>query len=157
MEDNAVYIYRLRRLAEFLEDVEDRTLNMNFWKRDWEAYYGTEEDAPRCGFVACALGWAGSMPEFQAEGLQILRLKDGDEYYYYPEYDGQMQADAGAAFFGLPGYIAASLFDAPYHAHRFGITRWEDVKGRHVAVSLRELADQMELGQEPELVPSRAK
>lgn len=152
MEDNAVYIYRLRRLAEFLEDVEDRTLNMNFWKPDWD---GTEEDAPRCGFVACALGWAGSMPEFQAEGLQMRRYKDDDEYY--PEYDGQRGAYAGAAFFGLPMYIAAPLFDAPYHALRFGFTRREDVKGRHVAVSLRELADQMELGQEPELVHANAK
>jgi hypothetical protein len=47
---------RLLRLADLLDIVPADQFNLSHWK---------------CGTTACAVGWACTIPEFQAEGLHL--------------------------------------------------------------------------------------
>ena len=47
----------LLALADKLEQVPTEDFSLTHW---------------RCGSVACAIGWACTLPEFQAEGLQLI-------------------------------------------------------------------------------------
>lgn len=55
----------------------------------------------QCGAVACAMGWAGLIPEFRAEGLvwkrKLAHLEVDGEHLTYDE--------AAAKFFELPSVV----------------------------------------------------
>lgn len=65
-------IQRLQALATFLRTVPQRHFDLQSWRSSAD---GDEEvtDADlaslHCGTTACAVGWACSLPEFQAQGL----------------------------------------------------------------------------------------
>jgi hypothetical protein len=68
---------RLLLLADFLEKLPPERFNYGEWVgKDW----GGKQDLS-CGTTACALGWACTMPEFQALGLKFR----SDEYRPGPE------------------------------------------------------------------------
>ena len=65
---NATGKRRLLKLAEFLEnEVEAKRFNMGRWGS------GNEEGTPRCGTVACALGWASAVPSLRRAGVRLNR------------------------------------------------------------------------------------
>jgi len=52
---------RLLKLADKLEGLNRAEFHMGMW--------GVEDEKSPCGTAACALGWAGLMPEFRRVGL----------------------------------------------------------------------------------------
>ena len=81
---------RLIKLANFLKTIPKK----DFW-------LGTYS----CGTKACALGWAGLMPEFRKAGLKTDRNED--EVTLSGEFFG---IRAGEVFFGLSQNEADALF-----------------------------------------------
>lgn len=61
---DATHKERLLLLAGFLEKLPPEKFNYGQWA-------GTDRTATSCGTVGCALGWAASMPEFQALGAGL--------------------------------------------------------------------------------------
>ena len=84
---------RLLLLADFLEKLPPERVDYHRWVgAGWKGHQDLS-----CGTSACALGWAATMPEFQALGLRI-RSKKGFN-----------------AYVGLEG-VEAPSFAAPYKA-----------------------------------------
>ena len=74
MKSEQIYRERLLRLADFLDTVPDERFDFGVWAgQDW----GGKADLS-CGTVACALGWATALPEFQALGMRLARAGDGN-------------------------------------------------------------------------------
>lgn len=64
-----IYKQRLLNVATFLDTVPDNRFNYRGWVGpDWKGMQDLS-----CGTTACALGWAATMPEFQALGVRLLR------------------------------------------------------------------------------------
>lgn len=59
---------RLSRLADFLDTLPPERFDFGTWASD--------ADINQCGTTACALGWATTIPEFQALGLQLRPVED---------------------------------------------------------------------------------
>ena len=97
---DASHARRLTVLAEFLEGFKeevDRHFDLGLW-------FTGLGNGDRCGTVACACGWACTIPSLQADGL---RLTDKG----VPYFDGVESFDAVEEFFGLTSKEAESLFD----------------------------------------------
>lgn len=86
----------------------------------------TEKIVSECGTTCCALGWAGTIPEFRKRGLRLEVNADVSEYEFindtldstvslYDTGNGELVTDnpfeAGALFFGLHIEESAYLFD----------------------------------------------
>ena len=108
------HIDRLEKLYNFLGTVEPKKFDFSSWA---DTKTG-ETDMNVCGTTACALGWAGSMPEFRKRGLKLGWEKSywdsskvrGEVYLYS---DGAIDAnglEAGEKFFGLTEEEAEYLF-----------------------------------------------
>jgi hypothetical protein len=110
---------RLLRLAEFLERLNPALFRIAGWtngvERGVSAINGgklrlkagiTEDDVNEtaCGFAACAVGWACTLPDFQADGL-YYNVLDG-----YPVHGQFENWEAVEAFFGLEPQQAWHLF-----------------------------------------------
>ena len=107
------HIDRLEKLHAFLGTVKPKKFFFGSWATDQNDIY-RKPDLNVCGTTACALGWAGSMPEFRKRGLKLkwsddnsmgwveLSNKDGGEPL--------MSEYAGAEFFGLSNHEADELF-----------------------------------------------
>jgi hypothetical protein len=116
---------RLLKLASFLEEnVKDENFNIFRW-------------TDTCGTVLCAFGWATRIPEFQAEGLQMLG-EDGNyghptgsySEWRYPVYEGRECMDAAALFFDINVSDAVAIFSSEgYHKY---------VKVAHVVQRIRD-------------------
>lgn len=61
-----------------------------------------------CGFAACAVGWACSIPEFQEAGLKLVR----DDDSAYPVYEDNHSFDAVYRFFDVDWTTSNALFGA---------------------------------------------
>jgi len=92
---------RLLKLAQFLKTVNPNNFDMRRWIKD-----------PNCGTACCAMGWAGSIPEFRLDGLMSGWFKGDDELFYRspegPIYDGWEVPDK---FFEISGEESRYLFD----------------------------------------------
>lgn len=107
---------RLLKLAEFLEtnpQIEGH-FDLAVWRKainlDPAKNLVTDEQLHSCGTSACAVGWACSMPEFQAKGLGF-GTRHGEygsydnEPTFTPEGSEQLSGwEAVETFFGLDGY-----------------------------------------------------
>lgn len=97
---------RLLKLADHLDTVPRAQLNMGTWK---------------CGTVACAVGHAAMMPEFNAEGLRMIseagNHRYGDAYPCYTEGIKTHYSpwDAAMKFFGLSWQDANHLFSSTHY------------------------------------------
>lgn len=141
-------IDRLKRLAEFLETVDDTKFNIHSWYiidhnyvplekiqldknntvryADGGIYYSEEYPLLKnvdCGTSACALGWACSIPEFQEAGL-ALAVHNSDHFYTraFPYYEGHSDIGAAEKFFDISEDQASSLFD-PYYYYTYYTNR----------------------------------
>lgn len=103
---------RLHALAKFLRTVPESKFDLNSWadfKRNAQIRPGTltaETIKATCGTTACAVGWCGSLPEFQAEGFRI-KLENGEAY---PVWKHHTQWKAVEEFFELGRDSAHHLF-----------------------------------------------
>lgn len=106
-------IERLTKLAELLDTVPPERFNMDYWGLA-SAYSNLKElNVAECGTSACALGWACSIPEFQAAGLHLHRNGTSIRYdHFEPRFKTRSEAypaleaiyegfKAGAKFFGI--------------------------------------------------------
>jgi hypothetical protein len=114
---------RLLKLADFLGTLDDKLFDMNQWRSP-------------CGTVACAMGWAATIPEFAEAGLKL------DREYSYPEFDYYAGFGAAAAFFEISYDDAVELFSSSgyfYYSYRgMGGTQ---IKPSHVAQNIRDYVD----------------
>lgn len=102
-----------RRLLVLAEWLETKVPPGRFSLKDWTA---DRDSIPtlECGTAACACGWAGIIPEFNALGFRLVQapIYPGcDKKVPAPAYDRE---DSGwpsvAAFFGLTHLNAEHLF-----------------------------------------------
>jgi len=104
------HIDRLEKLYAFMGTVKPT----KFYFGEW-AVAESEETANinACGTTACAMGWAGSMPEFRKRGLKLVWEKDiGSGYVEFVDRNGYklFGEHAGAKFFGLTEDESNHLF-----------------------------------------------
>jgi hypothetical protein len=115
---------RLLKLATRLEAVPRADFDMDVWVQT--------KDGPECGTQACALGWAGLMPEFRRLGLKsdasvcqvtfvpktlfdnkvcdAANREDQEEGFYVSPARLKEGVAAGRRFFGLSRTEACTLF-----------------------------------------------
>lgn len=112
---------RLTRLAALLDRVqaEGRGFDMAWWKHRGD-----------CGTVACAVGWAASDPEFQAEGLRLV----GDEDDSIPQFCGWTGFEAAALFFECGMHNAEGVFSPGGYEKPY-----EEITPADVAARVRKL------------------
>jgi hypothetical protein len=91
---------RLLRLAAFLDALPRRSFNLMNW-------YQESED---CGTVACAVGWACTLPEFRRAGLTLDASGFRGMQRGRPRYRGWFGFKAAEKFFGLDSAAAERLF-----------------------------------------------
>lgn len=106
---------RLRRLVNFmcrLPKEANRHFDMGVWGAGVDGVLTTEQLQGPCGTKACALGWAGSMPEFQKEGLQTIAANHriGGVYYSIKGGGRFSSVEAAMAFFDINAVQAHALF-----------------------------------------------
>jgi hypothetical protein len=138
------HIDRLEKLHAFLGTVKPKKFNFG----SWAASKSGTPDVNVCGTTACALGWAGTMPEFRKRGLRLewdtcdgvieaeVRLPDTDDPTEY--FSGET---AGAVFFGLSMREAYYLFipnsdeaeDMPLSKYRRRLRGFIDRKKKELA------------------------
>lgn len=71
------------------------------------------EKALKCGYSACAIGWATMMPEFKAEGFGFeWHHSHFDGYTFRPHFEGEANWEAVQKFFGITYDHATELFSA---------------------------------------------
>lgn len=63
-------------------------------------------DAIQCGFAACAVGWACSIPEFNKMGLHLVRADDSG----VPTFNGATSFSAVEDFFDIEYDVSDQLF-----------------------------------------------
>jgi hypothetical protein len=101
---------RLRKLADFLKTVPEAKFDIGDWAT--KGFNPGNPEASECGSVACAVGWACTIPEFQAEGLHmhnstpIYAAEDGNAYQSW---------HAARIFFGLDYDESQQLFSGSYY------------------------------------------
>lgn len=105
-----MFVKRLELLAEHLERIAAlraagvkliRNFNMHFWFTDVEPHVAAVFDV-ECGTIACAMGEACFIREFQDLGLAIT---GGG-----PRFGGDYGIEAAARFFDIGTYTAGYLF-----------------------------------------------
>lgn len=104
------HIDRLEKLYAFLGTVKPEKFNLCEWA---VAGDNNKADVNACGTTACAMGWAGSMPEFRKRGLKLIWDKDENTgYVELVKQNGRKRygEGAGAEFFGLTDDEATHLF-----------------------------------------------
>lgn len=89
---------RLLVLAAFLDTLPPEKLDMGVWA-----------EKQKCGTVACAVGWACQIPEFQEAGLRVEWDKDECAVPVFGVVCGWATP---AVFFGLPITCVHYLFDS---------------------------------------------
>jgi len=88
---------RLKTLRDVIAATPDDYVDLSWWQQSGD-----------CGTIACMLGWACEVPEFQAAGLRMEHYPGyGDAF---PTLDQKFGYEAGAAFFGLDYADSAMLF-----------------------------------------------
>jgi len=92
-------IERLKTLRDVIAATPDEVVDLDRWQLTKD-----------CGTIACILGWACEVPEFQAAGLKLVPHQ-GNPARWVPEYDLMYREfRAGAKFFGLSSDTARLLF-----------------------------------------------
>lgn len=136
-------IERLQKLANFLRTLDKDKFDMASWyfrplkeesnpnehikficEQEFGKFGRLNTPEIKCGSVACALGWACSIPEFQEAGLFLgsldLEHTSIDAIDAFPAYlhdDGNyyFQEVAASKFFGIGVDVASSLFYPSYY------------------------------------------
>lgn len=124
-------IERLTRLRNFLRDnVKDERFNLATWAGNDKIEWGGLRDLS-CGTTACAMGWATTIPEFQALGLKLVRQPDTISGEFYPptiEFEGETHFHAAARFCGISDSEAEYLFNPSSYGDEDQTTKDEVVE-----------------------------
>jgi hypothetical protein len=128
---------RLLKLADYLEKLPSKAIDMDAWLTDNHGAYdrsvmttverlgdlakvkgnkiqlkSTDVHKIRtCGFAACAVGWACTIPSFRKAGLRLTATLD-NKFMMIPKFDGQTGFEAVEEFFGITGNTASYLFES---------------------------------------------
>lgn len=107
---------RLRLLADRLETVPPDQFDIDMWAgASPRPEPGKAPTVGDCGTVACAVGWATTVPELSRAGLRLAWCGVSA----YPVYGGLTDGPAVAAFFGLSEQEEEQLFRGEsYPPHR---------------------------------------
>lgn len=128
---------RLLKLAGFLDTLPPSALNMNEWMtiaNDSNAMglcsvtrltdnqssalirlrvnkLHSSRKPSECGFAACAIGWAGTIPSFKRAGFKMTHnLSRGLGFNFHPTYGNEEGFDAVSAFFDITWDQSTMLF-----------------------------------------------
>jgi hypothetical protein len=113
-------VEKLSRLAWYLENkVPPENFDMNYWAR----VISKRSRLGDCGTVACALGWATTIPEFKSEGLRLCNLGKIKHVTFCSEIDYY----AAQRFFGITIYQSNFIFSPGYY-HRSTIDVHQVIK-----------------------------
>lgn len=102
------HIERLRKLAKFLRTVPRKRFNIDFWTDE------NTDDKFTCNTIACAGGWACSMPIFRKRGLKLDN--------YGPTFGRFKDYDALSLFFGLSLRKTESIFNPDEYDEYISVT-----------------------------------
>ncbi len=130
---------RLERLAGFLEGLPPEKLDMGRWAGG-ACLDPRSREQGGCGTTACALGWATTIPEFQAAGLKLRERDWGPGFtpcVETPDYDAT-GFEAGMVFFDLSYTQALHLFEPSEYPN------YEDVSVGQVVERIREMLAEVE-------------
>lgn len=109
---------RLERLCRLLDTLPSSRFDYGVWVgRDWQG-----DPELSCGTVACAGGWATTIPAFQAKGLSLTSVAGQGEVRLAQGTGGIYGLDALARFFGITHAESQYLFHpavALYREHPF--------------------------------------
>lgn len=97
---------RLLKLAALLDVVPPDKFDMRFWALGDGTPMG---DEPKCSSVACALGWATTIPEFKRAGLKLV-AEPGD-YRAHIRMGDLLCSEAAAKLFDISYKQACDLFE----------------------------------------------
>jgi hypothetical protein len=131
---------RLLKLADYLEQLPRGAINMETWLKDKKADnnsttvdrlngLATQNDnfhielkaAPieqvrECGYAACAVGWACTIPAFRKAGLKMQSIQAVYDttvnFKMTPRYKNAEGFEAAAKFFGIDEDVAEYLFES---------------------------------------------
>src|SRR6185369_980034 len=108
-----MHIERLKTLRDVIAATPDEAVNMGTWRGD-PGGWAKDPAKPECGTIACMLGWACMVPEFQAAGLKFLAFANVPEGFrhldFIPSYEDDISYSAGEAFFELDPGVGYALF-----------------------------------------------
>ena len=141
------HIDRLEKLYNFLGTIKPKKFYWGEWGLN-NGYCDKTPDLNACGTTACALGWAGSMPEFRKRGLKLVwdpnweesnvEFVDKDENLFFGEI-------AGAEFFGLtideaielfiPEDVSPEAYNMPLGRYRRKLRRFIDRKKKELKIA----------------------
>jgi hypothetical protein len=109
---NKHHIVRLEKLYTFLGTIKPAKFDFSYWATAANDS-DTAKDITACGTTACAMGWAGSMPEFRKRGLKLIWERHSNSgHVVFTDRDGErfFGEEAGEVFFGLTCKEAEFLF-----------------------------------------------
>jgi hypothetical protein len=140
---NQIQCDRLIRLADFIEKLPPERFDFSTWVGDeWEG-----KPDLSCGTTACAVGWASTMPEFRALGLELGPIGPHESMAYPRLVGSKVRGWSGAieactTVFGLTESEAAFLFVArndPEDNENDQLP--EDATAKDVAARIRSFVD----------------
>lgn len=112
-----VGIARLNKLLDLFENFDEKVngkFDLSIWARE------LDNDKPKCGTAACALGWATAIPSFRKAGFRLVkddffsRENDHVNLKWKPAYKDieDLPFTAAAYFFGITIKDADDAFDS---------------------------------------------
>lgn len=115
-------IDRMEKLASYLRTVPEE----KFFFNSWFGHIDSPNDNPsECGTVACALGWACMIPEFNRDGLKARIPDNFRPWDIVPSFGRSKTPEMAAAkFFQIPLWMAQSLFVYQYTNPDTKKTQW---------------------------------
>lgn len=117
---------RIATLRDYLRDeVKDARFNLATWVGCESAPWRGMQDLS-CGTTACAMGWAATIPSFQALGLH-LKVMFSNSKFGVIAYDGTDHFQAAAKFMDLSSDDAEFLFNYKMYPDEVETTRLQVV------------------------------
>lgn len=110
---------RLEVLVKRLRKVPESKFDLNSWgiagKVNGPAPNNNSgEKIAWCGTTGCAMGWAGTIKQFNKDGFYTVT--DGRDNHLYPYFEGKYSFEAAAMFFEVDDQkVTDRLFDPCYY------------------------------------------
>lgn len=111
-------LHRLVVLETKLRSIPESRFDISTWVGTKELPWGGAEDLS-CGTVACALGWAATIPEFRELGLRLERREIlGTQHAGLVAFEQEHGFGAAGKFFDLSLKASLYIFSASNYALR---------------------------------------
>jgi hypothetical protein len=134
---------RLKTLLAFIRKVPDEQLNLSSWVADQSDLdaFTIMRNGPQlidnqpvkavCGTVACAVGWACAMPEFNKAGM-FFNPNNGGPNYTTGDGEAWYSWEAVSNFFGISFLQALMLFYSTDDNLESNMGSWDEERERYV-------------------------